>query len=223
MKKRDTQKSIKARCHATLTTPGLKKVAQKAEQKIVLGIDPGLTGAFVVLDGAKALVWNMPTKKLGKGSEIVFAEVHAILHSIIATYKNGVHIFLERAVSFGMGSTGAFNYGRGFAAIEIAIATLHLPVTYVEPGKWTKEMHAGLSKDWKPKAKSIIAIERLFPAIGHTLPRNTKGKLLEGPVDALLIAGYGLRQLGVAQVEVVATPVKEIVKKVKRVQIPDFY
>jgi hypothetical protein len=172
----------------------------------VLGIDPGLEGAFVLYDGKDFGSFKMPVRKIGKGTEIVFDEVHALLHAILEA--NGpVHVFLERAVSFGMGSTGAFNYGRGFAALEIALQLLEFPVTYVEPHKWTKEMHAGISKDLKPKAKSLVAIERLFPKLVKALPRNTKGRLLEGPVDALLIAGYGYRTLG----------------PVKQVDIPDFY
>lgn len=172
----------------------------------VLGIDPGLEGAFVLYDGAKFESFKMPTKKIGKKNEIIFDGVHALLHALLVEH-GPIPIFLERAVSFGMGSTGAFNYGRGFAALEIAIQLLEFPVTYIEPGKWTKEMHAGIDKNFKPKAKSLVAVGRLFPKLVNSLPRNTKGKLLEGPVDALLIAGYGFKGLA---------PVKPLV-------IPDFY
>ncbi len=50
-------------------------------------------------------------------------------------------------------------------------------------------------KDLLPKAKSLIAVKRLFPKLVKQLPRDRKGNLLDGPVDALLIAGYGLRRL----------------------------
>jgi hypothetical protein len=148
-----------------------------------------------LFNGEKCEVWAMPTRKLGKMREIEFDAAHAILHSLMVQCGR-TPVFLERAVSFGMGSTGAFNYGRGFAVLEIALKLLEFPVTFVEPAKWSKDMHAGISKDLKPKAKSLVAVERLFPKIVKTLPRNTKGRLLEGPVDALLIAAYGFRQLG---------------------------
>lgn len=174
----------------------------------ILGIDPGLQGHFVLYDGKDFGSWKMPVRKIGKNSEIVFADVHALLHAVMAANKN-VHVYLERAVSFGMGSTGAFNYGRGFAAIEIALGLLEFPVTYVEPHKWTKEMHEGISKDLKPKAKSLVAVERIFPKLVRALPRNTKGRLDEGAVDALLIAGYGWRKLS-------------LVKSIDS-EMPDFY
>lgn len=181
--------------------------APSARPKI-LGIDPGLEGSFILYDGFVFEQWKMPTRKIGKGKEIVFKDLHAIVHSILVSHGR-MPVYLERAVAFGMGSTGAFNYGRGFAAVEIALSVLDFPVTYVEPHKWAKEMHEGISKDLKPKAKSLVAIERLFPDLVRHLPRNTKGKLLEGPVDALLIAGYGYRKQGSAP------PVD--------IEIPDFY
>lgn len=190
------------------SAPPLRSTKHTTKKKCnpIFGIDPGLTGSIVLYDGEGVDVWAMPVNKIGKHSEIDFERVHAILHSVSCDW-GALPTFLERAVSFGMGSTGAFNYGRGFATIEIALKILQFPTTYVEPGKWTKEMHQGIAKDLKPKAKSLVAVERLFPKLVKTLPRNTKGRLLEGPVDALLIAGYGYRQLFGSQ----------------KVDIPDFY
>lgn len=160
---------------------------------MILGIDPGNSGAFVLTDGRKLKWWNMPLKKEGKNKEVHFDGVHELLWNIQIEYGQ-VPTYLERAVPMAMGSKGAFTYGRGFAAIEIAIELLHLPVTYVEPQKWTKEMHQGISSDLKPKAKSLVALKRLYPNLVRFVPTNTKGALMEGPIDALLIAGYGLRR-----------------------------
>lgn len=166
---------------------------QKASRKAVLGIDPGLAGAFVLFDGQDFASYAMPTIENGKDRFIEFDGVHELLFNLGDT-NTDLHVYLERAVSFGMGIKGAFNYGRGFAAIEIAIELLKMPVTYVEPSKWTKEMHAGISGDLKPKAKSLIAVKRLFPKLVEQLPKGKKGKLLDGPIDALLIAAYGLNR-----------------------------
>jgi hypothetical protein len=168
-------------------------------QKKFLGIDPGLKGAFVLIGGKKFETYPMPTVSYGKDTIVDFSGVNKLLWNLKNKYPV-IEVHLERAVSFGMGITGAFNYGRGFAALEIAIKLNKLPVTYVEPGKWAKEMHQGITKDLKPKAKSLIAVERLFPHLVAKLPRNGKGKLLDGPVDALLIAAYAERK---------STPVSE--------------
>lgn len=166
----------------------------KSNSKKILGIDPGLDGALVLFDGEKLKTWPMPLIEIGKRRDIEFDALHELLWDIQG-YHSGFHVYLERAVSFGMGLKSAFNYGRGFAAIEISIALLHLPVTYVEPAKWTKEMHEGISGDLKAKAKSLIAVKRLFPKLVGMLPKTKTGRILDGPIDALLIAAYGLNKL----------------------------
>ncbi len=163
-----------------------------------LGVDPGISGAFVLTDGCTLRHWAMPIVASGKEKLIDFGKVFSLL---VAIQKNeerdSVHVFLERAIPFAMSSKGAFTYGRGFEALVIALGLLKFPVTHVEPARWAKEMHEGISVDMKPKAKSLIAVRRLYPALVASLPTKPKGGLHDGPIDALLIAGYGLRRLGV--------------------------
>jgi hypothetical protein len=159
----------------------------------ILAIDPGHQGAFVLYDGKKLFKWwAMPLDKDGKNKSVSYIKVVDLLNPIIKKYPD-LHFYLERAVPMAMGSRHAFNYGRDFCKLEIAIEYSGLPVTYVEPAKWTKIMHEGISKDLKSKAKSLIAVKRLLPKLVGELPVNTKGALLDGPVDALLIATYALR------------------------------
>lgn len=160
----------------------------------VIGIDPGLTGAFVLTDGEGYFAhWAMPFSGEGRERRIEFGEAVRILYS--ATRLGAKRIFIERPVSFGMSTNSAYSYGRGFEAILIAIEISKLPYTLIEPAKWTKAMHEGISADLKPKAKSLIAVKRLFPKLVGELPTKPKGGLHDGPVDALLIAGYGLRRI----------------------------
>lgn len=158
----------------------------------LLGIDPGLKGAFVLTDGARYIqTWAMPI--CGKEKVVSYEEVLKILINAQITPRP-LFVFMEKPVSFGMGTKGAFNYGRSYEVLRIALRNYY--VTLVEPGKWTKEMHKGLSADLKPKAKSLLAVKKLFPKLVGSLPKMPKkGELLDGPVDALLIAGYGLRTL----------------------------
>lgn len=174
----------------------------------VVGIDPGINGAFVVFDGTSFASFPMPVIVSGKDKNVDFEGLHALLKNIQEVYTP-VHVFLEKAVSFGMGTKAAFSYGRGFEAIVVALSLLRFSVTMVEPGKWTKEMHEGISSDLKPKVKSGIAVQRLYPQLVGQLPKKMKGGLHDGPMDALLIAGYGLRKLGAKP------PVSE--------DMPDFY
>ena len=152
----------------------------------ILAIDPGQKGAFVLLDGKKFLSWVMP---LGEDKRVDFEKVL----EIFSEAGDDVHVFLERAYGGQMGATAAFNYGRDFAALELAIKLCELPVTYIEATKWTKKIHEGISSDLKPKAKSIIAVKRLLPHLVKEIPVTPKSKAMhEGILDALLIAHYGV-------------------------------
>lgn len=153
----------------------------------IIGIDPGLNGAITWLNGPQFDFDEMP---LTVNKEVDFNAVMDRLGTM-----NGYHVFLERAVSFGMGTKGAFNYGRCYAALEIAIRLSGLSVTYIEPSKWTKEMHQGIDENLKPKVKSVMAVQRLLPQFERFIPKSKTGKMHEGVVDALLIAAYGKRLL----------------------------
>lgn len=164
----------------------------KKSDKKVIGIDPGLTGAIVVFDGHNFEAHNMPLVVNGKDRRVSFDGVHEVIYDAVEGVP-GTHIFLERAMPMAMGAKHAFNYGRDFAALEIAIELIETPVIYVEPGKWSKVMHQGVDSRLKPKAKSLVALKRLYPKLYGQVPTNRNGKLHEGIVDALLIAGYGLK------------------------------
>lgn len=172
-------------------TVGCPAPVPRPAKKAVLGIDPGLDGAFVVTDGKFLKSWPMPTKAEQKDREVDFDGVHELLTNIQEQFIISM-VYLERAIPFAQGAKQAFSYGRGFAALEIAIELLMLPVIYVEPAKWTKAIHEGISADLKPKAKSLVALKRRYPYMVDLLPVNTKGKIKEGPLDAFLIAAYGL-------------------------------
>lgn len=170
---------------------------------VILGIDPGLQGAFVVTDGDGLFRhWEMPVLIHGKDKSVHFDGVVRLLEVVRETHGR-IQVYLERAVSFGMGMKGAFNYGRGFEAIVIALHLGQFPTTFIEPGKWTKEMHEGTDAGLKPKVRSLIAVDRLYPQLVGKIPtyarRDGKKHLQDGAVDALLIAGYGLRRLNSAK------------------------
>jgi len=162
----------------------------------VLGIDPGLSGALVVTNGAdKIAVWEMPVSNYGKEKEVSFQKTILLLKRIKAEF-GFLHTYLERAMPLAMGSKHAFNYGRGFQTLILALEITKFPTTLVEPQKWAKEMHQGISQDLKPKAKSLIAVQRLYPRLIKGLPVKKTGSIHDGYLDALLIAGFGLRRLG---------------------------
>lgn len=158
----------------------------------VIAIDPGIQGAFCLITPTGVTFRKMPIQVSGKNRDVDFSAVLEILAEF--DQKVETHLFLERAKPIAMGSAHAFNYGRGFAALEIAIRISEIPVTYVEPHVWMKEIFEGLSPDLKPKSKAQIAVRRLCPAYLSAVEKNRNGKLHEGMVDALLIGEYGRRR-----------------------------
>jgi hypothetical protein len=163
----------------------------QGEKMNILSIDPGYNGYLCLLAGSGADFFPMPIIEIGKIKEINFASIQATLQSF--KMLDGGHVFLERAMPMAMGAKHAFNYGRGFAALEIAIKLSGLPVTYVEPRTWQKIMFAGVDQKLKPKEQALVAVERL--ATGFNIPKNSKGRFHDGAVDALLIGLYGQRIL----------------------------
>lgn len=154
-----------------------------------LGIDPGQKGAFVFLkyDASEFEFYEMPLDPQG---DVSFVGVLELLEKFPPLSL----AWLERAIPFAMGAKHAFNYGRGFAAIEHALFLSKMPVVYVEPGKWAKVMHQGIDANLKPKVKSVVAVERLFPKLAPQIPKGPKsGKYHDGVLEALLIAGYAQR------------------------------
>jgi len=152
-----------------------------------LGIDPGKKGGLVLIsDSGKILDFKiMPTRKDGLID-------HDAVYKFISPLTN-INVFLERAVSFGMGSVGAFNYGRGFAAIEISIELTGNKINYVYPQNWTRILHQGESKDLEPKERSLRVAHNLFDI--KKFPKSRTGKIHDGLIDALLIAEFGRRSV----------------------------
>lgn len=169
---------------------------------IYIGIDPGKQGAIALLRESGALIHPMPLVKCAQGrDEYDLAGIKEILTwggftSSPFGLMNQVAKFatVERAVPLPPkmpgGTIANFNRGvqRGF---EWLLAGLEIPHQAVMARTWQKVMHAGLSGS-DTKQKSILAAQRLFPAVD--LRRTEKSrKLDDGMAEALLLAEYGRR------------------------------
>jgi len=164
-----------------------------AEGNLVLGIDPGLRGAFVLFDGGEFFeIFTMPVVKIGKEKRVDFGKIILFVEGVKKRF-GAVPAFLERAKPMAMGAKFAFNYGRDFEKVYLALVLSDIKITLIEPSAWAREMHEGIDPDLKPKAKSLLAVRARYPSLVGRLPVRPRGKIDDGPVDALLIAGYGLR------------------------------
>jgi crossover junction endodeoxyribonuclease RuvC len=152
--------------------------------KYIVGIDPGLSGAVVVISPTELKIFDMPTmtvERNGKSKRQVSASE---LADILSNFNsNDSHVYCERvgAVS-GQGVTSVFSFGRSFGMIEGILAAFKLPVTYVAPATWVKAVGRGQGKD----ASRARAME-LFP----NNQADFKLKKWDGRADAALIAYWG--------------------------------
>lgn len=146
-----------------------------------IGIDPGCSGAMVVLADGEPIEWElMPTIKLGEKNRVNGAAVAQFLQ-----HYPGAHVFLERVGAMpGQGLSSTFGFGHSAGVVEGVVAALGIPYTLVTPQSWKKR--AGLLKTEKDTARARCV--QLYPSIKE-LHLKAKGQAI---ADAILIARYGL-------------------------------
>lgn len=156
---------------------------------MILGIDPGLNGAYAILDGRHAVALDhLPAHRTQHGktgkvrSEL---DLHA-LKDVLAAYAIS-HVFLERvAARPGQGVSSMFRFGQAAGGLYGLLVGLALPTSFVTPQQWQK--HHGIGG--VPDAAQQRAVQ-LYPVVSAHLSRKRDDQR----ADALLIAVYGLAML----------------------------
>jgi len=151
---------------------------------MILGIDPGLSGALVLLDKNEPIEWiHMPTYQVGKHNRVSCATLAAWLDDIFADHTiTEAKIELVHAMP-GQGVTSMFTFGHAVGSVMGVLGALMIPVTQVPPRTW--KAAAGLLGTDKDAARSR-AIE-LWPK-WRELDKKGKGQAL---ADAALIGRFG--------------------------------
>jgi crossover junction endodeoxyribonuclease RuvC len=152
---------------------------------VILGVDPGLSGAYAILHGPSIVALDhLPVFKTQHGASAkVRAELD--LHRLKATIASFAvtHAFIERvAARPGQGVTSMFRFGEACGAIAGLLVGLGVPITYVRPQQWQK--HHGIGPS--PDAARQRAVQ-LYPEAATLLARAKDGHR----ADALLLAAYG--------------------------------
>lgn len=154
---------------------------------IILGIDPGKTGAVATFgeNGKLFRVNDMPMiEVLISGKPRPVQDASALADMIDGLAGETTHAFVEHVQAMPRdGGVGAFSFGQGFGQIIGILAAYRIPYTLVRPAAWKKKM--GLTTD---KGLSRITATRLFPEHAH-LFRFVKH---DGRAEAALIGLYGI-------------------------------
>lgn len=154
---------------------------------IIIGIDPGCSGALVALDGDGNHLRHlfMPTVKKGQSTRVNGAAVAAFLRELMEAHPaEPMHCYLESVGSMpGQGVASMFSFGHAAGLVEGVVTGAGLPLTLVTPQAWKKA--AGLIGQDKDAARSRAI--QLYPLV-RDLDAKGKGQAL---ADALLIARHG--------------------------------
>ena len=147
---------------------------------LILGIDPGCSGAVVLLDGETPIEWErMPTVKNGKNTRVNGADLANFI-----TDGKPKHAYLESVHSMpGQGVSSVFSFGHAAGSAEGVLQAIGVPYTLVTPQAWKKR--AGLIGQDKDAARSRAI--QLWPQ-WRALDKKGAGQAF---ADAALIAWYG--------------------------------
>ncbi|MDR9913266.1 crossover junction endodeoxyribonuclease RuvC [Enterobacter cloacae] len=146
----------------------------------ILGIDPGCSGALVLVTEQGGYIdhLQMPTIKVGTKSRVNGAAVAAWVRQYGIT-----HAYLEQVGAMpGQGTASMFTFGHAAGVADGILQGLNIPYTLVTPQAWKKS--AGLIGSDKDAARSRAI--QLYPEL-RALDAKAKGQAI---ADALLIARF---------------------------------
>jgi len=152
---------------------------------IIIGIDPGISGAISILENKKILeVYDTPTMIDGKKNkrQINSAQVTNIIKERLKDGKEVIVVVEHVNAMPGQGVTSMFNFGQSFGVIKGICAALGLPIYFVRPLKWKK--HFNLIKTNKDASRTKVI--EAYPEISSKLHRKKDSNR----ADAILIALY---------------------------------
>ena len=152
---------------------------------IVVGIDPGLSGAIAILEGKKVVsLFDMPVMSEGKKNkrQLNSAQLVNILKD--NTKSNAeIAVVVEQVNAMpGQGVTSMFNFGQTFGAIKGVCAALKLPIFFVRPSKWKKHFELINSSKDSSRTKAI----EMYPSISNQLAKKKD----VNKSDAILIGRF---------------------------------
>tara|TARA_Y100000590_G_scaffold401171_1_gene485836 strand:+ start:403 stop:882 length:480 start_codon:yes stop_codon:yes gene_type:complete len=152
---------------------------------IIIGIDPGVSGAISILDGKKVIdIFDMPTMIDGKKNkkQVNGAQVTNIIKEKLNS-ENEIIVVVEHVNAMpGQGVTSMFNFGQSFGVIKGICSALSIPIYFVRPTKWKK--HFNLIKTNKDASRTKVI--EIYPKISDKLSRKKDSN----KADAILIARY---------------------------------
>jgi crossover junction endodeoxyribonuclease RuvC len=161
---------------------GFSNRARREESVKIAGIDPGVHGGIAVISvtngTAPVLLDAIDIPIVGSGAK---QRVDAIAVRKWLVLHQPTHAAVERGQALPrQGASSGFLYGRACGALEATVASLEIPMLFVEPSVWKRRLHLR-GKD-KEGARQLAL--QLFPHAHHLLARKKD----HGRSEAALLA-----------------------------------
>ena len=140
---------------------------------LIIGIDPGISGALCFLENGKVLdVIEMPSMADGKKNkkQVNGSQIYNEISSRIKNYdKNRVKIVIEHVSAMpGQGVTSMFNFGQSFGILKGICSAMQLSMYFVRPAKWKKYFNLINSEKDASRTKAI----EIFPYFSSNLSKK---------------------------------------------------
>lgn len=174
--------------------------------KTYLGIDCGLDGGVVTLDGAGNIIDQrvMPVVDIGKGRKIDLRALSDFFDAATGSALNGgsATVIIENPGPHAPSASGLRSMTYSFAVCEALCVAHGLRYHYILSQKWQKEFWSkprmAKGQKWDTKAAALAEAKKLWPGNEWRQISDKTGKLLKNPadgvVDAALLAEYGRRK-----------------------------
>ena len=154
-----------------------------------LGIDPGFTGAYAVLEPSGAVfVTDLPVMKVGHK---LWYDLPALRDGLRywAGKALGLYAAVELVHAFpGQGVVSMWRMGYSTGVLEGLLTACEIPFERVSPQRWQQVMLDGFPKGTQGKDVSRYRAQALFPTASLGRQKD------HGRADALLIAEWMRRQ-----------------------------
>lgn len=175
-------------------------------KKIIIGIDPGLTGGLAANNGGVVGSTAMPIS----GGEVDTIALHALL---MARPTEEWVVYLEECgLRAGLGAKAIAVAWHNFGKIKAVLELLNIPYVLVSPQAWKKRVLAGM--DWKNMKVEIKSgknkgkfrtvkntqapetyCRRMFPEAAQRVLEQPK-KAHSGQFDAMCLMRFGEMEEG---------------------------
>jgi Holliday junction resolvasome RuvABC endonuclease subunit len=150
---------------------------------VIVGIDPGLSGAIALLNPTtrEVVVHDMPlvASKAGRSE----TDLHNLARLLIPEGVHNIAVLEQVHAMPKQGSASTFRFGQNYGACQMAISGHGYDVRDVTPQSWKKHFRLGSDGN----ASRALAMQR-FPAMAEELKRKKD----HNRAEAILLALYGL-------------------------------